>query len=85
MNKTEKEPKLNLNRFIRNRKVVWYGPHECNGCGATVVKSSIESGAIALDAPHGHHYPNHKWMKHVCTAPEKPENKIQDTPNPPKQ
>lgn len=32
----------------------------------TIVKSSIESGAIALDAPHGHHYPNHEWRLHQC-------------------
>lgn len=55
-----------FNNFIRNPKVVWYGPHECNGCGATVVKASVEDGAMTLDAPHGHHYPNHKWTKHKC-------------------
>jgi hypothetical protein len=54
--------------FIRNPEVVWYGPHECNGCGATIVKSSIKSGGVSLDAPHDHHYPNHQWARHNCPS-----------------
>jgi hypothetical protein len=57
---------VKLQTFIRNPKTVWYGPHQCNGCGATIVKSSIESGGVSLDAPHGHHYPNHEWTQHKC-------------------
>lgn len=60
-----------ISRFIRNRKVVWYGPHECNNCGATIVKSSFNQGGLELDAPHGHHYPNHRWTLHRCNKPEK--------------
>jgi hypothetical protein len=59
--------------FLRDRSVVWYGPHECNGCGATVVKSSNETGGVSLDAPHGHHYPNHKWIEHRCTVKQAPQ------------
>lgn len=59
----------NLDAFIRNPHTVWYGPHQCNGCGETIVKSSLESGGVALDAPHGHHYPNFPWKKHVCNGP----------------
>ena len=51
---------------IKDPAGVWYGPHECNGCGATVVKLSVAQGGIALDAPHNHHYPNHIWQKHIC-------------------
>ena len=51
---------------IRNPNVVWYGPHECNGCGQTIVKASTHDGGMSLDAPHGHHYPNHKWTEHRC-------------------
>jgi hypothetical protein len=57
-----------FNNFIRNPSIVWYGPHECNGCGAIIVKPSISSGGIALDAPHGHHYPNHQWKEHKCSG-----------------
>lgn len=70
MKETNLKDCSSLGRFIRNRKVVWYGPHACNGCGATIIKSSIESGGLALDAPHGHHYPNHKWVLHRCATPE---------------
>lgn len=67
---TDTNSKLKLSRYIRIRKTVWYGPHECNGCAATIIKSSIESGGVMLDAPHGHHYPNHKWTEHRCIKPE---------------
>lgn len=61
---TQKEQKK-----IKDPKGVWYGPHECNGCGSTVVKLSIQQGGITLDAPFGHHYPNHVWEKHECPTP----------------
>lgn len=57
-----------LATWIRNPGIVWYGPHECNGCGQTIVKSSIESGGKSLNAPHNHHYPNHKWVEHKCES-----------------
>jgi len=52
---------------IKDPKGIWYGPHQCNGCGATVVILSREQGGIALDAPFNHHYPNHIWQKHDCS------------------
>ncbi len=57
-----------IGEMLRDHSVIWYGPHECNGCGAIIVKSSIETGAVALDAPHDHHYPNHQWRLHLCKA-----------------
>jgi len=45
---------------------VWYGPHQCNGCGETVVVLSRQQGGLALNAPHNHNYPNHVWEEHVC-------------------
>ncbi len=61
-----------LSRFIRLRSVVWYGVHECNGCGAPIVKSSSETGGVALDAPHDSCYPNHKWALHCCHGKPQP-------------
>ena len=58
--------KLNFDNFIRDPKTVWYGPHECPVCGSKIVKSSIESGGVMLDAPHDSQYPNHQWNAHVC-------------------
>ena len=52
--------------FIRDPKVVWYGPHSCPVCHKSVVKSSIESGGIMLDYSHENNYPNCKWTQHVC-------------------
>ena len=51
---------------IKDPDGVWYGPHQCNGCGATIIKLSVAQGGIALDAPFNHHYPNHVWEKHSC-------------------
>ena len=51
---------------IRDPKGVWYGPHQCNGCGETVVVLSRQQGGLALNAPHNHNYPNHVWEEHVC-------------------
>jgi hypothetical protein len=59
-------PRVQLENFIYDPSVVWYGPYACPTCGVEIVKSSRESGAIALDAPHGHHYPNHHWVEHEC-------------------
>jgi len=60
-----------FNNFIRNPNVIWYGPFECSGCGQTIVRPSRTDGGVALNAPHDHHYPNHKWTKHVCPARKK--------------
>lgn len=53
--------------FIRDPSVVWYGPHQCNKCGGIVVKSSFQTGGLALNADdENHHYPNFVWDKHQC-------------------
>jgi hypothetical protein len=62
-----------FNNFIRNPKVVWYGPHQCNGCGGLIVRSSSQSGGISLNAPFNHHYPNHIWAEHKCSKLGNPE------------
>lgn len=59
-------PRVQLENFIYDPSVVWYGPHACQTCGNLIVQSSAESGAIALDAPFEHHYPNHRWVEHEC-------------------
>ena len=59
-------PRVQLENFIYDPSVVWYGPYLCRFCGALIIQSSRESGAIALDAPHNHHYPNHHWVEHEC-------------------
>ncbi len=68
MSKTSQKKVVKTNRFIRLRSVVWYGPHECNICGGIIIKSSFETGGLMLDAPHDHHYPNHKWTVHKCVG-----------------
>jgi hypothetical protein len=55
-----------IEAIIRNPHTVWYGPHECDRCGGVIVKSSFGQGGVSLNAPHDHHYPNHKWTEHVC-------------------
>ena len=59
---------LEFNMLITDPDVIWYGPHECNGCGKQIVKSSIDTGGVALDFAHNSHYPNHVWEKHVCAG-----------------
>lgn len=56
-----------LQKFIRDPAIIWYGPHQCNKCGCMIVKSSFESGGLALDAgDYNHHYPNFPWRRHLC-------------------
>jgi hypothetical protein len=51
---------------FRNSKIVYYGPHPCNGCGAMIVKMGVEWGGTAFNAPEGFAYPNTEWHPHVC-------------------
>lgn len=30
---------------------VWYGPHECNVCGVTIVKAALEDGGAEFEPP----------------------------------
>ena len=56
-----------FHKFIRDPAVIWYGPHQCDRCGCLIVKSSIETGGLELDAgDYNHHYPNFPWQKHAC-------------------
>jgi hypothetical protein len=51
---------------FRNSKIVYYGPHGCENCGAVIVKMGIEFGGTAFNAPAGYPYPNAEWHPHVC-------------------
>ena len=51
---------------FRNSKIVYYGPHPCDNCGAVIVKMGIEFGGTAFNAPDGYPYPNAEWHPHVC-------------------
>lgn len=55
-----------IEKAIKDPEGIWYGPHECNGCGKLVIKKSLDQGGLTLDAPHNHHYPNHQWEIHIC-------------------
>lgn len=53
--------------LLRDPMVTWYGPHQCNGCGRTIIKTGLEFPSLVLDAEdHNHHYPNFRWQEHVC-------------------
>ncbi len=58
-----------LEKEIRDPAAVWYGPHQCSGCGKMIVKRDHRQGELlALDAAdYNHHYPNFIWTEHVCT------------------
>lgn len=51
---------------FRSSRIVYYGPHECQNCGATVVKMGAEFGGNTFDQPQGPIYPNTEWHVHVC-------------------
>jgi hypothetical protein len=51
---------------FRNSKIVYYGPHPCEGCGAMIVKMGVEWGGTAFNAPDTYAYPNTEWHPHVC-------------------
>jgi hypothetical protein len=51
---------------FRSSKIVYYGPHSCENCGATIVKMGHEFGGNAFDQPDGPIYPNTEWHVHVC-------------------
>ena len=68
------QAELREDSVLRNPKVIWYGPYACGCCGGTIIRASRGDGGLELDAPFGHHYPNHVWTKHVCPigVPELP-------------
>jgi hypothetical protein len=55
---------------FRNSKIVYYGPHQCDNCGAMIVKMGIEFGGTAFNAPKTYAYPNTEWHPHVCDPTE---------------
>lgn len=56
-----------LASFIRDKNMIWYGPHPCDGCSAAVIKTGNGAEILTLDAAdHNHHYPNFTWLKHEC-------------------
>lgn len=36
---------------LNDPKVVWYGPHACEVCGATVIRAASEHGGERFDVP----------------------------------
>lgn len=58
-----------LEKEIRDPAAVWYGPHQCEGCGRIIIRRDRRQGEVlALDAEDfNHHYPNFVWTEHVCT------------------
>jgi len=51
---------------FKNSKIVYYGPHACENCGAMIVKMGHEWGGTAFTNPNGPIYPNTEWHPHVC-------------------
>lgn len=58
-----------LEKEIRDPAAIWYGPHQCEGCGKVIVRRDRRQGEVlSLDAEDfNHHYPNVIWTEHVCT------------------
>jgi hypothetical protein len=51
---------------FRSSRIIYYGPHACENCGAMVCKMSIEFGGNAFNYPSEPIYPNTEWHAHVC-------------------
>jgi hypothetical protein len=51
---------------FRSSKIVYYGPHPCENCGAMIVRMGREFGGNAFNQPDGPIYPNTEWHIHVC-------------------
>ena len=54
------------NLTFRNSKIIYYGPHACDNCGAVVCKMGAEFGGNTFTYPDGPIYPNTEWHPHVC-------------------
>ena len=54
------------NLTFRNSKIIYYGPHACENCGAMICKMAHEFGGNAFTYPEGPIYPNTEWHLHVC-------------------
>lgn len=51
---------------FRSSRIVYYGPHACNNCGAMICKMGFDFGGNAFTYPEGPIYPNTEWHPHVC-------------------
>lgn len=51
---------------FRNSRIIYYGPHACENCGAMICKMGHEFGGNAFTYPSGPIYPNTEWHPHVC-------------------
>ncbi len=51
---------------FRNSKIIYYGPHACENCGATICRMGHEWGGNSFDYPGGPIYPNTEWHAHIC-------------------
>ena len=51
---------------FRSSRIVYYGPHSCENCGASICKMGNEWGGTAFSYPEGPIYPNTEWHPHVC-------------------
>jgi len=51
---------------FRNSKIIYYGPHTCENCGAMIVRMGTEWGGTAFTNPEGPIFPNTEWHPHVC-------------------
>lgn len=51
---------------FRNSKIIYYGPHACENCLATICRMGREWGGNSFDYPAGPIYPNTEWHAHIC-------------------
>jgi hypothetical protein len=61
------QTKLNGLRLV-DQRLIFYGPHECDSCGKTIIKLAREQGGAPIDYPSGPIYPNIQWRIHICEA-----------------
>jgi hypothetical protein len=64
---------MRLIEGIENQNIIYYGPHECDLCGAkNVIRGSVKDGFgdIRFDWPvnEPYIYPNHNWIWHQCKS-----------------
>ena len=54
------------NLTFRSSRIIYYGPHACENCGALICKMAQAFGGNAFTYPEGPIYPNTEWHPHVC-------------------
>lgn len=57
---------------FRSTRIVYYGPHPCQICGAMICKASDHQGGSAFNYPDEPIYPNTEWHAHFCDKPGLP-------------